>query len=247
MVKKKNDTDEYLPYVYILDLDDTLYKEIDFVHSAFCHIDRLLVADYGFPAGEARRIMLEALMSDKNSFDALDTKLKEAGINIPNAISWMVDEYRYHIPQIYLSDEAYGFISELDELDIEMYIITDGRSVTQRNKIRALGLDEFIPPENVFISEEVGEEKINGTSFSKIMKRFEDVGLLEEIRFVFVGDNPSKDFIIGNTFNYPTVMLLDDGSNIHRQDMRVPRSFRPQFEVEKLTDVITLMESGAFS
>ena len=52
MTKK---TVNYPLYVYILDLDDTLYKEIDFVHSAFCHIDRLLVADYGLPAGEGRR------------------------------------------------------------------------------------------------------------------------------------------------------------------------------------------------
>ena len=32
--------------VLIFDLDDTLYKEIDFVMSAYKHIDRLLVADY---------------------------------------------------------------------------------------------------------------------------------------------------------------------------------------------------------
>lgn len=240
------DTD-YLPYVYILDLDDTLYKEIDFVHSAFCHIDRLLVADYGYPAGEARRVMVEALMADHNPFDALDARLRLAGINIPNSISWMVDEYRYHIPQIYLSDDAYYFVNRLDELDIEMYIITDGRSVTQRNKIRALGLDEYIPPENVFISEEVGEEKINGVSFAKIMKRFDEVGLLDETQFVFVGDNPGKDFVIGNTFKYPTVMLLDDGSNIHRQDVHVPREYKPKFVVKDLLSVIDLMNRGAFA
>ncbi len=244
MAEKDN---EYFPYVYILDLDDTLYKEIDFVHSAFCHIDRLLVADYGFPAGEARRIMLEALAENKNSFDVLDAHLKAAGVNIPNAINWMVDEYRYHIPQIYLSDDAYDFLKSLDELDIEMFIITDGRSVTQRNKIRALGLDEFIPPENVFISEEVGEEKINITSFSRIMKRFDDVGLLGEARFVFVGDNPGKDFVVGNAFGFPTVMLLDDGSNVHSQTVRVPRGYKPRFRVETLSEIIELMRKGVFA
>lgn len=244
MTKK---TVNYPLYVYILDLDDTLYKEIDFVHSAFCHIDRLLVADYGVPAGEGRRIMLEAMMDDKNPFDELDARLKMSGIEIPNAIGWMVDEYRYHIPQIYLSDDAYDFVCELDRREIEMFIITDGRSVTQRNKIRALGLDEFIPPENIFISEDVGKEKVSGVAFKKIMERYEEDDLLYAARFIFVGDNPRKDFLVGNTFDYPTVMLVDDGDNIHRQNVRVQSGYRPRFKVKTLSSIITKMDKGAFA
>lgn len=242
------ETDEidFLPYAFILDLDDTLYKEIDFVHSAFCHIDRLLVADYGCTAGEAKRIMLEALVNDKNSFDELDAHLKAHGIDIPNSINWMLEEYRYHIPQIYLSDDAYNFVKGLDERDVEMFIVTDGRSVTQRNKIRALGLDEFIPPENIFISEEVGEDKTSATAFLKIMKRYDDVGLLDDVRFVFVGDNPGKDFVVGNSYFYPTVMLLDDGSNIHSQSIRgLPNGYKPRIKVKTLSSILKLVDKEA--
>lgn len=243
MAKKHID---YLQYAFILDLDDTLYKEIDFVHSAFCHIDRLLVADYGFPAGKARRILLEALVDDKNSFDELNANLKMAGIEIPNAIKWMVDEYRYHIPQIYLPDDSYEFLSQLEEREIEMFIITDGRSVTQRNKIRALGLDNFIPPENIFISEEIGKNKINPLSFERIMKRYTDAGIYM-MNFVFVGDNPGKDFVVANSYNCPTVMLADDGSNIHRQDIRVPHDYEPRFKVKSLQQILRLLDKGSFA
>ncbi len=236
-----------LNWVFIFDLDDTLYKEIDFVHSAFVHIDRLLVADYGCTAGEGLCTMVAAVAKGENPFDALDAKLHEAGIHINNAIDWMVSEYRYHIPQLRLSDDVRRFLSWLTKCAFDMFIITDGRSVTQRNKIRALGLDEYIPLENVLISEEVGVDKIAGVAFSKIYDLYCDLVEDNDVQFMFIGDNPRKDFVVGNSFGYPTVMLMDDGRNIHSQDLRVPRMFKPKIKVRSFSELLSFMHSSEFS
>ena len=36
--------------------------------------------------------------------------------------------------------------------------------------------------------------------------------------FIYVGDNPDKDFIAPKTLGWETICLKDDGSNIHKQD-----------------------------
>lgn len=242
---KKNVNDDLL-YVFILDLDDTLYQEVDFVCSAFKHIDRMLVADYGYQAGKAFGVLMGAALSGNNAFDALNSRLVKDGVEVPNAIDWMVDEYRYHIPHITLSADAQHFLQELDKYDIDRYIITDGRSVTQRNKIRALGLDFFVPPENVFISEEVGCDKTNPKAFMDILERYDSVKRMCKVQFIFVGDNPAKDFFVGNTFGYPTVMLVDKGNNIHNQTMPSLPHYAPKMMVSRLIDIVKLLKHGAF-
>ena len=104
-----------MTYVFIFDLDDTLYKEIDFVRSAFTHIDRLLVADYGYTAGVGQMTMSGAFIEGLNPINALVARLEEDGIHIPNAVDWLVNEYRYHIPQISLDDDVYDFLCRLDK------------------------------------------------------------------------------------------------------------------------------------
>ena len=158
----------YTKFVFIFDLDDTLYKEIDFVRSAFSHIDRLLVADYGYKEGLARQILNNAYDNGINPFNELNAALEKACIKIPDAIKWMVDEYRFHIPQIKLTADAAEMLPRLRYESFDMYIITDGRSITQRNKIRALGLNRFVPNENIFISEEIGYDKTNPAAFNEI-------------------------------------------------------------------------------
>ena len=88
---------------------------------------------------------------------------------------------------------------------------------------------------------------MSGVAFKKIMERYEEDDLLYAARFIFVGDNPRKDFLVGNTFDYPTVMLVDDGDNIHRQNVRVPSGYRPRFKVKTLSSIITKMDKGAFA
>ena len=222
--------------VLIFDLDDTLYKEVDFVVSGYRHIDRLLVADYGTQPDEAFNVMLDAFDNGINPFDCLEKHLNAIGVEIPNAIEWMVTEYRSHIPMLKLSDETREMLEHMKALGVPMFIITDGRSFTQRNKIRALRLYEYIPWENIFISEEMGCEKTNPAAFNEIKHRYPSTDR-ERVEYVFVGDNPAKDFLVANTNGALSVLLLDDGSNIHPQDIKVDKKHQAKFFIKRFKEL----------
>lgn len=220
--------------VIIFDLDDTLYKEVDFVMSAYHHIDRLLVAEHDTKPGKAFRILRDSFKAGVNPFDTLSAWLDKEGISIPDAVQWMVDEYRNHRPMLKLDDNTTNALMFLAEMNVPMFIITDGRSFTQRNKIRALGIDEFIPWNNVFISEEIGFDKTNPYAFNEIKKRFADNAAIE---YMFVGDNPAKDFLVANTNGALSVLLLDNGKNIHPQDIKVDQKHKAKFYIKQLQEL----------
>lgn len=90
-------------------------------------------------------------------------------------------------------------------------IISDGFSQRQRSKLRWLGLEERASA--ILISEETGFEKISGKPF-ELMQEL----MPQEDNFVYVGDNPAKDFAAPNRLGWTTVMLRDrDGLNVHSQ------------------------------
>lgn len=224
----------YSSQAIIFDLDDTLYKEVDYVMSAYHHIDRLLVADYDIEPGTAFEILQYSFYHNVNAFDALAAHLERIGVHIPDAIAWMIDEYRNHTPIISLDDNTLNTLQYFWELNVPMFIISDGRSFTQRNKIRSLGIDEFIPWENIFISEEVGYDKTNPYAFNEIKKRFDD---FETVEFVFVGDNPAKDFLVANTHGGLSVLLLDNGQNIHPQDIYVDNKHKARYYIKQIKEL----------
>ena len=72
------------------------------------------------------------------------------GINLP--ISQYLQIYRMHKPNIRLSESAVSAINSLKSSECIIGVITDGRSVQQRNKIEALGVNRWIIEDDVLIS-----------------------------------------------------------------------------------------------
>ena len=113
-------------------------------------------------------------------------------------------------------------------------LITDGRSNTQRAKIKALGLERFIEPRNILVSGETGFDKTHREPFDMIMMRNP-----AERRYVYVGDNSAKDFIWPNKLGWLTVQLDDaDGVNIHPQSSDRPAAFLPQRHIGSLSQLL---------
>lgn len=200
--------------VICFDLDDTLYKEIDYLKSAYSEI-----AEYA--AGQctgcsdsvniltikAYNRMLDAYREGLNAFEELNRFL---GLELP--VSDYLYIYRNHKLKIALSEDVVQTLDALNAEDIRLGLITDGRSVQQRNKIKALGLGRWIENEDVVISEEFGSEKPAFANYEYFMNRYPECH-----DFTFVGDNLKKDFVAPNALGWMTVCLKDDGRNIHRQ------------------------------
>ena len=152
--------------------------------------------------------MLDAYREGLNAFEELNRFL---GLEQPLRDNLYI--YRHHKPKIALSEDVVKTLDAWKAEDIRLGLITDGRSVQQRNKIKALGLGRWIENEDVVISEEFGSEKPALANYEYFMKRYPECH-----DFTYVGDNTRKDFIAPHALGWTTVCLLDDGRNVHKQE-----------------------------
>lgn len=216
------------------DLDDTIYKEREFVASGYRAIARMLAERYGLDCAEMVHVMSTAPL---NPFDSLKEYLTnravQRGIVIKENVSWMVNAYRNHLPDIIMSPETYDTLIWLKHCGNRLAMITDGRVTTQSNKIKSLGIDRIIEWRNISISEAVGAEKYDILPFERIMSLNDDIS-----EFVYVGDNPMKDFVWPNRLGWITVQLLDNGLNVHSQKIFLPDDdYKPQITISDLSQL----------
>lgn len=206
--------------IVCFDLDDTLYKEIDFLKSAYHEI----ATSVGHP--ELLPHMLQWYKVGDNVFQKLNKYL-----NKETPISEYLEMYRNHYPTISLFDGVEDVLNELKYRETILGIITDGRRISQRNKIKALGLERWIEEKNIIISEEFGSDKTNERNFRHFVE------LYPEGLFSYVGDNPQKDFVVPNRLGWQTVMLKDDGRNIHQQG-NVPMEYLPKVTISEFSELM---------
>lgn len=192
--------------VVVFDLDDTLFRERDFCRSGFRQIERMLVEERGGEwLGVSKRLdsMLRRRM---NYFSWLEELLGDEML-----MRRCVERYRSHLPTCLPMASGVGETLEtLSDRGIVMGIVTDGRSVTQRRKIEALGLERYIRPEDIMISEETGYDKRSAENFRHIVRRWP-----EAREFIYVGDNAAKDFLMPNLLGWTTFRVLPHPDNVH--------------------------------
>ncbi len=216
--------------VICFDLDDTLYKEIDFLKSAYREIalyaaqgDRRLASD----------LLVQMVNTYRNGGNAFKRLNQLLGTETPVSVYLAI--YRAHRPDIHLEEDVVATLDTLKAAGCTIALITDGRSVQQRNKIAALGLNRWIADEDIVISEEIGSEKPSEANYRRLMELHPDAD-----RFVYIGDNPKKDFIAPNRLGWTTVCLLDNGENIHPQRFGdIPPEAQPQYTVATWRDMDT--------
>ena len=222
--------------VICFDLDDTLCKEIDYLKSAYREIAEFAAEHcrgcsdpVSVLAHKAYDVMLAAYQEGQNAFDVLNSFL---GLDLPIADYLYI--YRNHKPKIALCEDVVQTLDALKAEGVRIGLITDGRSVQQRNKIEALGLGRWIENADIVVSEEFGSEKPALANYEYFMKRYPECQ-----DFTYVGDNLRKDFIAPNALGWKTICLMDDGRNIHRQDFASsPAQALPKKTIESLKDLI---------
>ncbi|MGD9505840.1 MAG: HAD family hydrolase [Syntrophobacteraceae bacterium] len=183
-----------------LDLDDTLYLERDFVRSGFISVDNWLRERAGI-AGffEVSWDLFEA-GTRGNTFDLALEKLQRHSHDL---VQEMVQVYREHRPAIRLEPDALDFIRSFRPEDLAL--ITDGHSLTQWSKIRALGLESLIGA--IIVTGDKGQEfsKPHPWSFLTVQ------GARPPRECMYVGDNPLKDF------NAPSLLGWSRSCRIRRE------------------------------
>lgn len=224
------------PSCVVFDLDDTLYLERDYVRSGFNALNNwvasnLGLADFGLRAWRAFE------RGDRG--DIFEKTLLEAGIAADkNIILTMVDLYRSHVPDIRLTADAENCLRALQG-SVHLALVSDGSERSQRNKITALGLAAVF--ETIVLTSTLG------TSFAKPHpKAFLDVEkhFGESVQhYVYVGDNPTKDFQGPHSLGWKTIRIRRNcGLYAHLEDHPF---VKPDSEVADLNEVTDMfVEKG---
>lgn len=179
----------------IFDLDDTLFPELDYVKSGF-----YAISEY---------------YNNKNLFNKLNDLFKIDKRNVYQRAGFTeeecnkcIDIYRLHFPDISLNSEVLELLSELKNRGYYLGIITDGRPIGQRNKIKALGLDKIM--DKIIVTDELGGDEFR-KPHPKAFELMKEAFQVEFDEMMYVGDNPKKDFFIGSIYPIHTVRLLHPG------------------------------------
>lgn len=216
------------------DLDDTLYKEMDYVASGYRAVAAALAAQTGADADT-----LFEIISAKRPL-GFEAAIEYLGGRAPMSVDDMIETYRAHTPDIALAPDAAEVLAELKRRGHRMLLITDGSPRHQGAKIRALGLDRFFDPDDILISQVTGGDKLTTIPTDIADEKARQAGIS---RRFYVGDNLSKDFLWPNRRGWTSVMLRDtDGRNVFRGDMTsTPPDYRPHLVIDNLKTLLNIV------
>lgn len=213
--------------VIVFDLDDTLYLERDYVRSGFQAVGGWAARNLGISDFAARaQDRFESGMRE-GIFDAI---LSESRCG--ESVAPLVEVYRDHRAAITLLEDASACLNGLRGT-IPCALITDGASRVQRQKVAALGLEWMSP---VIVTDEHGIEfrKPNRFAFEKMESNFGG----KRSRFVYVGDNPKKDFAVPLELGWIAIRIRRPGG-LH-YDVPNLAGATPHFEIRDLNDLTRL-------
>ena len=212
--------------ILIFDLDDTLYKEIDFLKSAY--------KDIAIRLSKETTVSFDLILADMLKYYASGLNVFSKIIHVYAIKKYCVDDlitiYRNHEPHIVLPKPVENMLFRLKQTVFKVGLITDGRSVQQRNKIKALGLSDYF--DDIVISEEFGSEKPNEANYVFFEERYGHA-----MDYIYVADNTQKDFLVPNALGWHTICLLDDEQNIHKQSFDLESDKLPK---QSIADILEL-------
>ena len=219
------------PRCLVVDVDDTLYLERDYVHSGLRAVGEA-VSRLGVPGF---REVADELFEAGTRGSIFDEALIELGADhLLHHVPRLVAVYRRHVPRIAMLPDA---VLALDQArrSGRVAAVTDGPADSQRRKVDALGLRRWADP--VVITD------LLGPGYGKPHPRgFEAVEAAQPgLCMTYVADNPAKDFAEPARRGWLTVRVRRPGG-LHE---RAPSGADVQAEIPDLTGLEQLLDSLA--
>lgn len=191
--------------VIVFDLDDTLYLEQDYVKSGFAAVDQFLSARniHGFFDIAWRHFC------DGGRGDTFNIVLTELAVSFDESfIKKLVTVYREHKPAISLCPDALYILEKL-YISNSLGLITDGFSVAQHNKIRALNLEKYI--KKILVTDDLAENREYWKPHQKPFEIMQEFFGVNHESYVYIGDNEKKDFFAAKKLKWKTVCVERTG------------------------------------
>jgi putative hydrolase of the HAD superfamily len=219
--------------VLVFDLDDTLHSERAFAISGFRAAERWAARELGL--GDLVAPMTQ-LLDDGHLRELFALILAERmPRHTPAHLEGFIASYRDHEPEIVLYEDADRALTHFGALG-PLGLITDGSPALQERKVRVLGLESRL-------HHRIYTHALGGRAFAKPHPRaFEHMEAALGApgdTFVYVGDNPAKDFVAPNARGWVTVQIVRP-QQIHRR-AQVAEGGVPQHRVESLEELASLL------
>jgi len=189
--------------IVAFDLDDTLYRELDYVESGFRAVADHIADSQPITSDEAYEFLIKS-MERNGRGQQFDDLLVAIGAFTIRRRDQLVQVYRQHIPRIKLPTESSSVLSAIAADGHRLFLATDGNHHVQNLKVEALGLRSYV--EHAYLTGRYGHEAAKpGTKVFKLML---ERTRAEAADLVYVGDNPRKDFIGIRSLGGSTIRVL---------------------------------------
>lgn len=191
-----------IEYCLCIDLDDTLYNEVDYVLSGYKAIIRHLKKN--------EKIKIAKLPNKKEILENKKTHiqnfLNKNKVNY-SSVKFLINILREHKPLIKIPKKNATKLALLKKNFKNLILITNGRSTTQRNKINSLNIKKYF--NKILISDEIGIKKPSKKIYTKIIQEYPNA------KRVFIGDNLKIDLLTPIALNDKTIIIKNTNNRVH--------------------------------
>lgn len=151
------------------------------------------------------------------------------------------EEYQTCLGSVYRYVEDSQDICRALRKTVRQYVITNGVTSTQENKLKLSGLYELM--DGVFISEQIGAPKPQKEFFDYCLKTMEESGMVvrrEEL--LIVGDSLTSDIKGGILNGIPTCWYRPEDILERDADARADyERYRPDHEISRLAQIFDIL------
>ena len=211
--------------IIVFDLDEVLYDEKTYVISGFRTVSEFLEKDEAIP----KKIIFEYLKRrlkncrERIFNDLLDNFRIYSQKNLEKCIS----VYRTHTPKIKLYSDAKDCLKRLK--NYPLYIVTDGNKMVQKNKIKALNLENHVKKTILTSNYGLRNSKPSTFCFQKIC----DMEKTSPTNLVYIGDDPHKDFVGLKREGFKTIRLFKG----RFKNERLSKEFEADYKIKSLKEI----------
>lgn len=196
-------------YCLFIDLDDTLFNEIDFVISGYNHIYKWILKNLNLD------IQYKPNKKDiiNNIENHIQTFIKKNYFQEKYSAKF-IKLMREHKPDISLSNSNLKKLKVISKTFKNLVLVTNGRSISQRNKLQSLNIKMFF--KEILISEEFGFKKPDKIFYEKLIEKYKNYNL------IFIGDNIDIDLITPINKGLKTILIKNLNNRIHKLNSNHP-------------------------
>lgn len=188
----------YQPSAYLIDLDDTLYEEKQFVLSGYGVVSEHIAGRSAFSAPEIYDYLHYVVLKFGRSgaFDRLLSAFDLGSVRVTE----LVDIYRNHSPKISFYPGVGDVLGELRKI-APLAVVTDGAAAMQRQKVAALSLAKFV--DVVVLCDDLNAPKPDVTAFEFGAQQLGTA--IDEC--AIIGDDPMHDIAAAKSLGIQAIRV----------------------------------------